>query len=74
MLTRIENVKQMINPNMDLLSKVAFLKTSIDFIIEEVGLKPVKHNDNACSVANLRAQYVRNKNLLKLELANEAKK
>lgn len=64
MLIRIENVKNMSNPNIDLINKAAFLRVSVDFMIEELGLRPLHYSSNY-SLANLKAQYVRNKNASK---------
>lgn len=59
---RLANVRAMEHPNRDLMKKAAFLRVSVPFMLETLGMKPLvlgKH----CSLANLKAQYVRNKRL-----------
>lgn len=59
---RLANVRSMEHPNLDLMKKAAFLRVSVSFMMEELGMKPLvlgKH----CSLASLKAQYVRNKRL-----------
>lgn len=64
LLDCLENVKNMPNANIDLISKASFLRVSVEFLMEELGMKPLVLDNNS-SVANLKAQYLRNKKVMK---------
>lgn len=63
-LSCLDNVKNMPNSNIDLISKASFLRVSVEFLMEELGLKPLVIDNNS-SVANLKTQYLRNKKATK---------
>lgn len=60
MLIRIGNVKKMANPNIDLINKASFLKISLDFMLEELGMVPLQLSDY-CTFGDMKTQYARNK-------------
>lgn len=64
MRDRLRNIRHMPNPNVDLISKASFLRVSVAFLMKELGYKPLQIVNNS-SIANLKAQYVRNKNAAK---------
>ena len=56
----LENVVTLPNPNLDLIRKVAFLRVSVSYMLEELGMRPVQLG-KTCYLSKLKAQYTRNK-------------
>lgn len=68
---RLRNIREMPNPNVDLISKASFLRVSVAFLMRELGYKQLQIGNNT-SIASLKAQYVRNKNTAKRKEQNNA--
>lgn len=58
----MERIKKAPNPNADLLKRVAFLRVSVQFTLQELGYKTFAFSRN-CNLQNLKNQYLRDKKL-----------
>lgn len=63
-LALMDRIKKIPNPNKELLKRVAFLRVSVQFTLQELGIKSFTINKN-CNIQTLKAQYQREKKALR---------